>query len=284
MNIEVNKLTDVKTEIGNLQVIYLEGTNVPDGKYFVAKSLCKALGYSNPTKEIERIPHDYKIKVSDIIKSPLPKGGLCDTPTSFIKTNKSIQKNTALVNQSGYFYLMDKCTLPNAKVYKDLIFNEIMPEIANTGVFSGSDNVNNNQFITIAKNNKISSEAFLNHRVTEISRMKKMPKSILLGRFKEYMLDFEHINLDKIFTRNLIHTCISHDLFENANRALDYLASETAYYNTNNLDENYRAVIEDLAKEVTRLKKLASYQDFEIEKLQNKIPKKHCAFDVLFID
>ena len=25
MNIEVNKLTDVKTEIGNLQVIYLEG-------------------------------------------------------------------------------------------------------------------------------------------------------------------------------------------------------------------------------------------------------------------
>ena len=179
---------------------------------------------------------------------------------------------------------MDKCTLPNAKVYKDLIFNEIMPEIANTGVFSGSDNVNNNQFITIAKNNKISSEAFLNHRVTEISRMKKIPKSILLGRFKEYMLDFEHINLDKIFTRNLIHTCISHDLFENANRALDYLASETAYYNTNNLDENYRAVIEDLAKEVTRLKKLASYQDFEIEKLQNKIPKKHCAFDVLFID
>ena len=31
MNIEVNKLTDVKTKIGNLQVIYLEGTNVPDG-------------------------------------------------------------------------------------------------------------------------------------------------------------------------------------------------------------------------------------------------------------
>ena len=78
MNIEVNKLTDVKTEIGNLQVIYLEGTNVPDGKYFVAKSLCKALGYSNPTKEIERIPHDYKIKVSEITRSPLPKGGLYD--------------------------------------------------------------------------------------------------------------------------------------------------------------------------------------------------------------
>ena len=49
-------------------------------------------------------------------------------------------------------------------------------------------------------------------------------------------------------------------------------------------EEAYRAVIEDLAKKVTRLKKLVSYQDFEIENLQNKIPKKHCAFDVLFID
>ena len=80
MNIEVNKLTDVKTEIGNLQVIYLEGTNVPDGKYFVAKSLCKALGYSNPTKEIERIPHDYKIKVSEITRSPFRRGDLVIHP------------------------------------------------------------------------------------------------------------------------------------------------------------------------------------------------------------
>ena len=275
MNIEVNKLTDVKTEIGDLQVIYLEGANVPDGKYFVAKSLCKALGYANVEKALKDTPIKYKISISNI------KTGTSEVP---VLNFKNLRKNTALVNQSGYFYLMDKCTLPNAKVYKDLIFNEIMPEIANTGKFSGSENVNNNQFITIAKNNKISSEAFLNHRVTEISRMKKMPKTILLGRFKEYMLDFEHVNLDKIFTRNLIHTCVSHDLFENANRALDYLASETAYYNTNSLDENYRAVIEDLAKEVTRLKKLASYQDFEIENLQNKIPKKHCAFDVFFID
>lgn len=222
MNIEVNKLTDVKTEIGNLQVIYLEGTNVPDGKYFVAKSLCKALGYANVEKALKDTPIKYKISISNI------KTGTSEVP---VLNFKNLRKNTALVNQSGYFYLMDKCTLPNAKVYKDLIFNEIMPEIANTGKFSGSENVNNNQFITIAKNNKISSEAFLNHRVTEISRMKKMPKTILLGRFKEYMLDFEHVNLDKIFTRNLIHTCVSHDLFENANRALDYLASETAYYN-----------------------------------------------------
>ena len=92
MNIEVNKLTDVKTEIGNLQVIYLEGTNVPDGKYFVAKSLCKALGYSNPTKEIEHIPHDYKIKVSDIIKSPLPKGDFVIHPRSLSKLIKVFKR------------------------------------------------------------------------------------------------------------------------------------------------------------------------------------------------
>lgn len=126
----------------------------------MAKNLCKALGYSNPTKEIERIPHEYKIKVGEITRSPLRRGGPCKTSESFIETNNNIQKNTALVNQSGYFYLMDKCTLPNAKVYKDLIFNEIMPEIANTGVFSGSENVNNNQFITIAKNNKIQVKHF----------------------------------------------------------------------------------------------------------------------------
>ena len=66
MNIEVNRITDVKTVIGNLQVIYLEGANVPDGKYFVAKSLIKSLGYANVEKAPKGIPIKFKTSISNI--------------------------------------------------------------------------------------------------------------------------------------------------------------------------------------------------------------------------
>jgi prophage antirepressor-like protein len=138
-----------------------KGYNFNDTVYFKAKDICELLGYSNTKDAIRRhideseilcfnsnneenIVHDAIIKVGSGGRDSRPL--LPDVSTIQQlkkikteienKTNKYIVPNTVFINESGLYSLILSSKLPQAKIFKKWVTNDVLTTIRKTGSYN----------------------------------------------------------------------------------------------------------------------------------------------------
>ncbi|WP_434476113.1 BRO-N domain-containing protein [Bacillus hominis] len=93
------------SELGQVRTVK-QGEDI----WFVAKDVCEALGYINPTMAMKRIDEDERAKL-----------------------NLGRQGDTNCVNESGLYSLIMTSRKPQAKAFKKWVTSEVLPAIRKDG-------------------------------------------------------------------------------------------------------------------------------------------------------
>jgi len=118
MNIEIFK----NNEFGAVRVLADERGE----PWIVAKDVCDVLGYTNPRKAInDNVDEEDRINLKEILKS--------NQQLHLIKQDLKLRYDTILINESGFFSLVLRSKLPQAKKFKKWVTGEILPAIRKHG-------------------------------------------------------------------------------------------------------------------------------------------------------
>jgi len=147
-------------DFGSNEIIYSDNKilffNFNETIYFKAKDICDILGYSNTSDAIRRhIDETEILYFNNEVNDELVKGGrrgresrplLPDDKTLQKlykikleienKTNKYIEPNTVFINESGLYSLILSSKLPQAKVFKRWVTNDVLTTIRKTGSYN----------------------------------------------------------------------------------------------------------------------------------------------------
>jgi len=96
----------INEKFGSIRVVVEDGT-----EWFVAKDVAKCLGYKKTRNAIQdHVDNEYKKEA--LIQGPL--GG---------------PQNTIIINEAGVYQLIFSSKLPDAQVFQDWVFEEVLPSI-----------------------------------------------------------------------------------------------------------------------------------------------------------
>jgi prophage antirepressor-like protein len=136
----------------NVIIIYDTDGNI----WFGLKDIIKSLGYSNIQKAMANIKTSINNKklYSNLYPTPTGEGSLYNINKDILKPNK------LFINEAGLYEVLSISTKPQAKLFMDKYFTDIMPTIRKTGSYKlhKSDKLKldkvNKKFYSIKKSNK----------------------------------------------------------------------------------------------------------------------------------
>ena len=96
--------------------------------WFKAKEIAEALGYTNPLKALrDHVSEKYQIKLEDLLK----------VNESFrLKKLKGNQKDTIYISEPGLYSLVFSSHKPEAIVFREFVFEQVLPSLRKYGKFS----------------------------------------------------------------------------------------------------------------------------------------------------
>jgi prophage antirepressor-like protein len=150
-------------DFGSNEIIYSNNKilffNFNDTVYFKAKDICELLGYSDTTGAIRRHIDETEIlffnndlNINDYCNNKVGRRGVESTPLLpddkpsqklnkikleiENKTKKYIEPNTVFINESGLYSLILSSKLPQAKIFKKWVTNDVLTTIRKTGSYN----------------------------------------------------------------------------------------------------------------------------------------------------
>lgn len=110
----MEKLTTFTNEaFGNIRGVEINGE-----PWLVGKDVAEVLGYANPSKAVSNHV-DPEDKVMEMI--------------THSQNGNVVKTQTALINESGFYSLVLRSKLPEAKKFKRWVTSEVLPQIRKTG-------------------------------------------------------------------------------------------------------------------------------------------------------
>jgi prophage antirepressor-like protein len=115
-------------------------TDEQGNPWFVAKDICSALDLSDVSKAVSRLDEDEK------------------------GTNKILtlggSQDVLIINESGLYSLILSSNKPEAKAFKKVVTNEILPSIRKTGQYSTKSKKQSNVHDVFLKSHRVARELF----------------------------------------------------------------------------------------------------------------------------
>ena len=136
-------------EFGNVRTVMIDGE-----PWLVGKDVATALKYSNPNEAL--LDH---VDAEDKLNSKT---------LSSIKINLG-QRGGWLINESGFYSLVVRSDMPEARKFKHWITHDVIPKIRKYGMYATDELLNNPEF-AIQVFQKLKEERDRNRELTEANR------------------------------------------------------------------------------------------------------------------
>jgi anti-repressor protein len=125
------------SQFGEVRVVYIDGN-----AWLIAKDICKALGLTNVSQALSSLDEDDKRTINpNIINCDIGISNVLNRHTVGMDIKTVIPeagkggRDLLLVNESGFYTLVLRSNMPEAKVFRKWVTSEVLPSIRRTGAY-----------------------------------------------------------------------------------------------------------------------------------------------------